>query len=37
MKNIFINTYRKKSKQRVIVDTTDNLYFINSFFDRYTQ
>ncbi|HMS52234.1 MAG TPA: RNA polymerase sigma factor [Chitinophagales bacterium] len=31
MKNIFINTYRKKSKQRVIVDTTDNLYFINSF------
>lgn len=30
MKNIFINNYRKKSKANTIVDTTDNLYFINS-------
>ena len=30
MKNIFINNYRKKMKQNTIIDTTDNLYFINS-------
>ncbi len=30
MKNIFINNYRKKTKAKTIVDTTDNLYFINS-------
>jgi len=30
MKNIFINNYRKKTKANTIVDTTDNLYFINS-------
>ena len=30
MKNIFINNYRKKSKAKTIVDTTDNLYYINS-------
>jgi RNA polymerase sigma-70 factor, ECF subfamily len=30
MKNIFINNYRKKTKAATIVDTTDNLYFINS-------
>lgn len=30
MKNIFINDYRKKSKMRMVEDTTDNLYFINS-------
>lgn len=30
MKNIFINDYRKKVKQNVILDRTDNNYFINS-------
>jgi RNA polymerase sigma-70 factor, ECF subfamily len=30
MKNIFINNYRKKVKAATVVDTTDNLYFINS-------
>lgn len=30
MKNIFINNYRKKIKSATIVDTTDNLYYINS-------
>lgn len=30
MKNIFINNYRKKVKSATIVDTTDNLYYINS-------
>lgn len=30
MKNIFINNYRKKSKKRTVIDTTDNMYFINS-------
>lgn len=30
MKNIFINNYRKKSKANTIIDTTDNLYYINS-------
>lgn len=30
MKNIFINNYRKKVKKNTIVDTTDNLYYINS-------
>ncbi|MBT8219463.1 MAG: RNA polymerase sigma factor [Bacteroidia bacterium] len=30
MKNIFINDYRKKSKANTIIDTTDNLYYINS-------
>ncbi len=30
MKNIFINNYRKKAKSNTIVDTTDNLYYINS-------
>ena len=30
MKNIFINNYRKKSKANTIVDSTDNMYFINS-------
>ena len=29
MRNIFINDYRKKSKSNVIVDETDNLYYIN--------
>ncbi len=29
MKNIFINDYRKKAKSNVIVDETDNLYYIN--------
>ena len=30
MKNIFINNYRKKVKSNTIVDSTDNLYYINS-------
>jgi len=30
MKNIFINNYRKKMKSNTIMDTTDNLYYINS-------
>jgi len=30
MRNIFINDYRKKSRQQVISDNTENDYFINS-------
>jgi len=30
MKNIFINNYRKKVKRNTIIDTTENLYFLNS-------
>jgi len=30
MKNIFINNYRKKMKSNTIIDSTDNLYYINS-------
>ena len=30
MKNIFINNYRKKVKSNTIMDSTDNLYYINS-------
>ncbi len=30
MKNIFINDYRKKIKRNTIIDTTDNLFFINT-------
>ncbi len=30
MKNIFINNYRRKSKANTIMDTTDNLYYLNS-------
>lgn len=30
MKNIFINNYRKKVKSNTILDTTDNLYYLNS-------
>jgi RNA polymerase sigma-70 factor (ECF subfamily) len=30
MKNIFINNYRKKVKKNTIIDTTENMYFINS-------
>lgn len=30
MKNIFINNYRKKVKRNTLIDTTDNLYYINS-------
>ncbi|MCB0642896.1 MAG: RNA polymerase sigma factor, partial [Phaeodactylibacter sp.] len=28
--NIFINNYRKKMKANTIMDSTDNLYYINS-------
>ncbi len=30
MKNIFINNYRKKAKANTIMDTTENLYYLNS-------
>ena len=30
MKNIFINNYRKKVKANTIMDSTDNLYYINN-------
>ncbi len=30
MKNIFINNYRKKVKQNTIMDSTDNMFYINS-------
>lgn len=30
MKNIFINNYRKKKKANTIIDTTENMYYINS-------
>jgi RNA polymerase sigma-70 factor, ECF subfamily len=30
MKNIFINNYRRKVKRNTIIDTTDNLYYLNS-------
>lgn len=30
MKNIFINNYRKNVKKKTIIDSTDNLYYINS-------
>lgn len=30
MKNIFINNYRKKVKSATMIDTTDNLFFLNS-------
>ncbi len=30
MKNIFINNYRKKMKRNTIIDSTDNMFFINS-------
>jgi RNA polymerase sigma-70 factor (ECF subfamily) len=30
MKNIFINNYRKKKRKNTILDSTDNMYFINS-------
>ena len=30
MKNIFINDYRKKVKRNTVIDSTDNLYYINS-------
>lgn len=30
MKNIFINNYRKRIKANTIMDSTDNLYYLNS-------
>lgn len=30
MKNIFINNYRKKAKANTIMDSTENLYYLNS-------
>jgi len=30
MKNIFINNYRKKVKANTIIDSTENLYYLNS-------
>ncbi|MCB0521150.1 MAG: RNA polymerase sigma factor [Lewinellaceae bacterium] len=37
MKNIFINNYRKKVKANTIMDSTDNLYYINSGKDEITN
>ena len=33
MKNIFINNYRRKVKRNTILDSTDNLYYLNSGWD----
>ena len=33
MKNIFINNYRRKMKRNTILDSTDNLYYLNSGWD----
>lgn len=30
MRNIFINNYRKKAKANTILDSTENMYYINS-------
>ena len=30
MKNIFINNYRRKVKRNTIIDTTENMFFLNS-------
>ena len=30
MKNIFINNYRKKMKANTVIDSTENLYYLNS-------
>lgn len=30
MKNIFINSYRRKAKRNTIIDTTDNVYYFNN-------
>lgn len=30
MKNIFINNYRRKVKSKTFIDTTENMYYINS-------
>jgi RNA polymerase sigma-70 factor (ECF subfamily) len=30
MRNIFINSYRRKAKQNTIADSTDNLFYLNS-------
>lgn len=30
MRNIFINSYRRKAKRNTIIDNTDNLYYLNS-------
>ena len=30
MKNTFINNYRKKIRKNTLIDSTDNMYFINS-------
>lgn len=30
MKNIFINDYRRRVKRKTIIDSTDNLYYLNS-------
>ncbi len=30
MKNIFINSYRRRAKRNIIIDTTDNMYYFNT-------
>lgn len=37
MKNIFINNYRKKMKANTIMDSTTNLYYLNSGGSEYNQ
>ncbi|MDD2412910.1 MAG: RNA polymerase sigma factor [Bacteroidales bacterium] len=34
MKNTFINNYRRKMKSNTLIDTTDDLYFINTSSDN---
>jgi RNA polymerase sigma-70 factor (ECF subfamily) len=33
MKNIFINNYRRRVKGKTIIDTTDNMFFLNNTMD----
>jgi RNA polymerase sigma-70 factor (ECF subfamily) len=37
MKNIFINNYRKKVKANTVMDSTDNLFYLNSGKDEITN
>ena len=37
MKNIFINNYRRRMKGNSIVETADNLYYLNSGWDRHSN
>ena len=37
MRNIFINAYRRKTKHHTIIDTTNNLYYLNNSCLLYTS